>query len=200
MGLLFHILTYSLGNLFLGIIFTTVGIALMFFLIRSWYANSSFTPLSLIVGALLFLFLSFQSVLLCGAFTIKTYCDDIESMVDGWMRQLPADDNPLNKESSQYLLECIQSEYPLVSDFIDGANFTGHTLATIAHAISSEMRSYMNRYMWRRVGWGVLFVFTGALLVIKSMERTRSKRRTGGSGGRSRSSSAGSGRRRRYDY
>ena len=199
MGLLFHILTYSLGNLFLGIIFTVVGVALMFFLIRSWYANGSFTPLSLIIGILLFLFLSFQSVLLCGAFTIKTYCNDIENMVDGWMRQLPADDNPLNKESSQYLLECIQSEYPLVSDFIVGANFTGHTHATIAHAISTEIRSYMNSYMWRRVGWGVLFVLTGAFLVIKSMERTRGKRRAGGSGNRSRSSS-GSGRRRRYDY
>ena len=70
MGALFQIIAYSLGNLFLGVILTIVGVALMFILIQSWRSDSTYTPLSYITGGILFLFLSFQAVLLCGAVTI----------------------------------------------------------------------------------------------------------------------------------
>lgn len=65
MGALFQIVAYSIGNLFLGILLTVVGVILLFVLIQSWYRNSTFTPVSYIVGGILFLFLSFQSILLC---------------------------------------------------------------------------------------------------------------------------------------
>ena len=60
MGALYTIISYSLGNLFLGVLLTIVGVGLMFFLIRSWFSNSSFTPLSYIIGFVLFLFLKFN--------------------------------------------------------------------------------------------------------------------------------------------
>lgn len=61
MGALFQIIAYSLGNLFLGVILTIVGVALMFVLIQSWRSNCTYTPLSYITGGILFLFLSFFS-------------------------------------------------------------------------------------------------------------------------------------------
>ncbi len=196
MRLLFNIITYSIGNLFLGIIFTLVGVILMFFLIRSWFAKDTFTPLSFIIGTFLFLLLSFQSVLLCGAITIKSYSSDIEVAINEWMKQVP-EQIVFNKEKSQNLLTEIQGEWPLVGMFIGGADFTGHTPLNIAHAISSELKSYMDKYIWRRIGWGMLFVLTGAFTVIKSMEHsqhTRSRYRS-----RSSRSAAGRSRRRRYD-
>ena len=78
MGALFQIIAYSLGNLFLGVILTIVGVALMFVLIKSLRSIFTYTPLSYINGGILFLFLSFQAVLLCGAVTIKSYTDDVE--------------------------------------------------------------------------------------------------------------------------
>ena len=60
MGALFQIVAYSIGNLFLGILLTVVGVILLFVLIQSWYRNSTFTPVSYIVGGILFLFLSFR--------------------------------------------------------------------------------------------------------------------------------------------
>ena len=58
MGVLFHIIRYSIGNLFLGVLLTVAGILLMFVLIRSWRRDSTFTPVSYIVGVILFFFLS----------------------------------------------------------------------------------------------------------------------------------------------
>lgn len=191
MGALYTIVSYSLGNLFLGILLTLVGVGLMFFLIRSWFSNSSFTPFSYIVGFVLFLFLSFQAVLLCGAVTIKSYCDEVEVAINEWVRNLP-DDVQFDKESSQQVLEQIQQEWPLVGYFVGGADFTGHTPVDIARAMTDELHSFMNGFILRRIGWSLLFVVVGAFIVIKTMEHTRRQRNRGGY------ASARS-RRRRYD-
>lgn len=191
MGALYTIVSYSLGNLFLGILLTVVGVGLMFFLIRSWFSNSSFTPFSYIMGFVLFLFLSFQAVLLCGAVTIKSYCDEVEVAINEWVRNLP-DEVRFNKESSQQVLEQIQQEWPLVGYFVGGADFTGHTPVDIARAMTDELHSFMNGFILRRIGWSLLFVVVGAFIVIKTMEHTRRQRNRGGY------ASARS-RRRRYD-
>lgn len=62
---------HSAGSMFLGIFITLAGVGLMFFLIKSWRRNATYTLLSFIVGGVLFFFLAFQSILLCGAVTIK---------------------------------------------------------------------------------------------------------------------------------
>ena len=191
MGALYTIISYSLDNLFLGVLLTIVGVGLMFFLIRSWFSNSSFTPFSYIIGFVLFLFLSFQAVLLCGAVTIKSYGDEVEVAINEWVRNLP-DDVRFNKASSQQVLEQIQQEWPLVGYFVGGADFTGHTPVDIAHAMTEELHSFMNGFILRRIGWSLLFVVVGAFIVIKTMEHTRRQRNRGGY------ASARS-RRRRYD-
>ena len=191
MGALYTIISYSLGNLFLGVLLTIVGVGLMFFLVRSWFSNSSFTPFSYIIGFVLFLFLSFQAVLLCGAVTIKSYGDEVEVAINEWVRNLP-DDVRFNKASSQQVLEQIQQEWPLVGYFVGGADFTGHTPVDIAHAMTEELHSFMNGFILRRIGWSLLFVVVGAFIVIKTMEHTRRQRNRGGY------ASARS-RRRRYD-
>lgn len=191
MGALYTIVSYSLGNLFLGILLTVVGVGLMFFLIRSWFSNSSFTPFSYIMGFVLFLFLSFQAVLLCGAVTIKSYCDEVEVAINEWVRNLP-DEVRFDKESSQQVLEQIQQEWPLVGYFVGGADFTGHTPVDIAHAMTEELHSFMNRFILRRIGWSLLFVVVGTFVVIKTMEHTRRQRNRG-------SYVSARSRRRRYD-
>lgn len=149
MGALFQIVAYSIGNLFLGILLTVVGVILLFVLIQSWYRNSTFTPVSYIVGGILFLFLSFQSILLCGAVTIKSYSEDVEGAINSWVAEVPSD-IPFNQEDSQHVLEQITEEWPLVGYFVGGADFTGHTSVTIAQAMAEELRSFMNYFILRR--------------------------------------------------
>lgn len=193
MGALFTIINYSIGNLFLGVLLTLIGVALMFFLIKSWFNHKTFTALSFVVGAILFVFLSFQSVLLCGAVTIKSYTDDVEQAIEGWVSNLSVEQH-FDKEDSQKIMNGIMKEWPLVGYFVNTADFTGHTSLSIGKAMAHTMRVYMNWFILRRVLWSLLFTIAGAVIVIKSME---------GSTGRGRCSSysrSSSHRRRPYDY
>lgn len=192
MGALYNIISYSLGNLFIGILLTVIGVAIMFFLIKSWFSNSTFTPVSYITGAILFFFLSFQAVLLCGAITIKSYCNNVEITINGWVKDIPSEIR-FDQKNSQQILNRIQEEWPLVGYFVGSADFTGHTPIDIAQSMTQELRSFMNGYILRRIGWSLLFAVSGAFIVIKTTERTRRQPRN-----RSGYSSGGS-RRRRYE-
>lgn len=191
MGVLFHIIRYSIGNLFLGVLLTVAGILLMFVLIRSWRRDSTFTPVSYIVGVILFFFLSVQTVLLCGAVTIKSYCNEVEYAINDWVKDAPVG-TVYNQAESQIILEQIMDQWPLVGYFVNLADFSGHTPETIAPAMAGELRSVMNHFILRRIGWSLFFVVIGAFIVIKSMERVTRRSYS------HRYSGAGR-RRRRYD-
>lgn len=187
MGALFNIIYYSISNLFFGILLTAIGISLMFFLIQCWFSNSKFTPICYIIGGILFFFLSFQAVLLCGAITIKSYCEDIEIVINNRVKDIPSHVQ-LDQESSQQMLDQIAKEWPLIENFLGGVDLTGHTSATIAQSITKEIRSFMNSFILRRIGWSLLFVVGSAIIVIKTMEQTKRRQRypSGYSSGRSR--------------
>ena len=168
MGALINILYYSVGSMLTGILLTIIGIVLMFTLIRLWWRNSTFTLTSILVGIVLFFFLSFQSVLLCGAITIKSYSDDVEAYINTLVRDVP-DVEQFSTEESQIILDYISKEWPLVGYYVDLADFQGHTPTTIAKAMVDELRNYMNWFMFRRVCWSSLFAIVGAIVVIKTI-------------------------------
>lgn len=125
--------------------------------------------------------------------TIKSYSEDVEGAINSWVAEVPSD-IPFNQEDSQHVLEQITEEWPLVGYFVGGADFTGHTSVTIAQAMAEELRSFMNYFILRRVGWSLLFIVCGVVIVIKSMERVSRRRYSS-----TRSMATGSSRRRRYD-
>lgn len=178
MGALYNILMYSIGSLLLGVLLTIVGIVLMFILIRSWWRNCTFTPMSFVVGGILFFFLAFQSILLCGAVTIKSYCNDVENAINTMVDDLP-EDIQFSTEDSQVILDNISQEWPLVGYYVNLADFQGHTPDTIAEAMADELRSYMNWFILRRVGWSLLFVIVGAVIVIKTITIHNNRLRRG---------------------
>ena len=83
-------------------------------------------------------------------------------------------------------LNQISETWPLVGYYVNMADFEGHTPATIAKAMADELRSVMNWFILRRIGWSLLFVFIGAVAIIKSISgryqsgRSLSTRRTYG--------------------
>lgn len=198
MGALFTIISHSIGNLFLGILLTAAGIFLLYFLIRSWFVHRTFTPLSFLTGAVLFPLLAFQSVLLCGAVTIKSYCGDVEQAINGWVQDVP-ETVRFTQQDSQAILDKIAEEWPLVGYFVNLADFSGHTSTTIAASMAGELRSYMNWFILRRIGWSLLFVLVGAVGVIWSMDSGQRRGARRGTSGRRSYSGGRTARRRRYD-
>ena len=161
-----------------GVLLTIIGIVLMFVLIRLWWRNCTFTPMSFVVGGILFFFLAFQAVLLCGAITIKSYSDDVENAINVMVDGLP-EDVLFSTEDSQTILDNIGEEWPLVGYYVNMADFQGHTPATIAGAMVDELCSYMNWFILRRVGWCLLFVLVGAIIVIKTITIHNNRLRRG---------------------
>lgn len=178
MGALVNIFMYSVSSLLLGVLLTVVGVVLMFVLIRLWWRNCTFTPMSFVVGGILFFFLAFQSVLLCGAVTIKSYCDDVENAINVMVDGL-SNDFTFSTEDSQAILDNISQEWPLVGYYVDMADFQGNTPATIAGAMADELRSYMNWFILRRVCWSLFFVVVGSIIVIKTITIHNNRLRIG---------------------
>lgn len=171
------ILHHALDCLFLGILFTIIGVGLLFFLIKGFYRNAAFTPLSLIVAVVLLVLLSLQSIMLCGAVKIKSLSDDMRMTInqclpDYWDNRAVE----LSPGECQELLDNVIDEYPLVGYYVDMADFKGYDTTNIADAMIDEMNSVMNKFIWKRVGWSLLFILSGAFIVIKTMDVVRKVR------------------------
>lgn len=170
MGAFFNILSNSIGSLIIGLLLTAAAMALMFFIIKSWYKHNTFTPLSYIVGAVLFLILSFHASIICGAITIKGYGDDAERLINGYVSALDAD-ALLSADDSQAIIERLGEDLPLVEYYADYADFHGHTPSTIAAAMNDELQSFMNEYILKHVLWLLFFAVVGAFCIIRTTER-----------------------------
>lgn len=166
---IFRILFYSIGNLFWGVLLTVIGIVLLFYIIKSWRRDSTFTPISFCVGVFLFFFLAFQSVLLCGAVTIKSCADDIHGFIENIVCNIPSE-RVFTTEDSQEILNEIGEEYPIVGYYLNLADFQGHTPLDIADSMVTEMNSYMNWFILRRVGWSCLFILIGVVVILKTLD------------------------------
>ncbi len=167
-GYLTNILAYSIGSLLLGIVLTIAGIALMFVLIRSWWRDSTFTPMSFLVGGILFFFLSYQAILLCGAVTIKTYISDVEEYVDDMVSPLPVFVE-VPQMVSDHVMEKVVDHWPLIGYYANIYTCSGYTSENYAQGLAEELNHYINMYILRRVLWSLAFIVIGAVLVIKTI-------------------------------
>ncbi len=170
MGALFNILIHSLGSIFLGVFIAVAGVALMFFIIHSWWRNSNFTPLSFLVAFILFCLLSFQAILICGAMTIKAYSDDVKHTINEMVNQVPSD-MQLSSEDAQVILDQINNEFPIVGYYVNRVESWGNTPTTIAKSLADALHQYLNWFILRRLGWCLLFIICGAAAVINTISR-----------------------------
>ncbi len=178
MGYLMNILSFSLGSLFLGILLTLLGIVLMFVLIRSWWRDSTFTPMSFLVAGILFFFLSFQAILLCSAVTIKSYCSDIEEAVNEMVAGLP-NYAEVPQDKTDLILDEVIERWPLIGYYIGSYESWGYTPMNYTKAMSDEVHHFMNMYILRRLAWALGFIIVGAILVIKTISRQYNRRPAG---------------------
>ena len=78
---MWNLIQLSLSSVPWGIFIALICMALFFVLIKGWYKDATFSPISYIVGAVLFLFLSFQCVLIVGSIKIIDTTDYYEVQI-----------------------------------------------------------------------------------------------------------------------
>ena len=166
---LYDILRYSFSSVIWGFLIAIACMALFVFLIKGWYKDATFSPVSYIIGAVLFLFLSFQCILIIGSLKILDTTDYYETEITRIVDSTYDSMDEVTKGQSDEIIQVIIDRFPILHYYIGGGEFSGFTARELPHAMADELRSFMHWYIFRRILWCLGFVIIGAVLVIKSL-------------------------------
>ncbi|MDO4187057.1 MAG: hypothetical protein Q4D30_11340 [Bacteroidales bacterium] len=169
MIVLLDILRYSFGSIIWGILIALSCMALFVFLIKGWYKDATFSPISYVVGVILFLLLSFQCILIVGSLKIIDSTDSYETQIRQIVEYRYAPSDEISLQEADDIIKEIIERFPILHYYISGGTFSGHTARQLPHSIASEIRSFMSWYIVRRILWCLGFVVVGAFCVIKTM-------------------------------
>ena len=175
---LFDILKYSISSAIWGILIAIICMALFVFLIKGWYKDATFSPVSYIIGAILFVFLSIQCVLIIGSLKIISTTDYYETEISRIVDNVYDASDEVTKGQSDDIIQVIIDRYPILHYYIGGGEFSGFTAKELPHTMADELRSFMRWYIFRRILWCLGFVIVGAVLAIRSLDRGIKKKRT----------------------
>lgn len=146
--------------------------ALFVFLIKGWYKDATFSPVSYIIGAVLFFFLSFQCVLVVGSLKIISMTDEYEQRITSIVESIYSPSEEVSISQASDVIDTIIDEFPILEYYIKGGEFSGYSASQLPHAIADELQSFMRWYIFRRILWCLSFVIVGAISVIRSMSKT----------------------------
>ena len=169
--ILFDILRYSFSSMIWGILIAVACMALFVFLIKGWYKDATFSPISYAVGATLFLFLSFQCILVVGSLKIISMTDEYEQRITSIVESAYSPSDMVSMPQASDVIDTIIDEFPILEYYIGGGEFSGFTAEQLPHAMADELRSFMRWYIFRRILWCLGFVIVGAICVIKSLSK-----------------------------
>lgn len=171
MGYLINIIQFSFSSLIWGILIAIACMALFVFIIKGWWKNAMFTIWSYLIGAVLFILLSFQCTMIVGSLKIIDTTDEYEeyfttlvnSAYEGWEEVTEADADIIIKKAI--------AEYPLLEYYISGGEFYGHSAKQLPSVMADELRSFMWAYITRRLLWCLGFVIAAGVLGIKTLNK-----------------------------
>lgn len=194
----------SLGSLVWGIVISLLCMALFVFIITSWWKDALFTVWSYVIGVVLFLLLAVQCTLIVGSLKVLDTVDVYEGYVTEMVDKCYEGYEEVTIGESDQLVKKLIDEYPLLEYYISGGELEGYDAREFPAALAGEMRSFMHKYIFRRLMWCLGLVLTFGALGIWSLNRCNGALRySGGHGryssrmdpGRQRSSTSGMGRR-----
>lgn len=169
---LFDLLQFSFSSLIWGILITVVCLLLFFTLIRGWYKSATMTPISYLVGFILFLLLSFQCTLIMGAIKIIHISDFFAGEIQQVVQQFFQSNQEVTVQQSTIIVENLVDTYPMLGHFFQSGEFTGYTAAELPEAMRQTICTYLRWFIVRRLLWCLAFVILGAVLVIRSLGST----------------------------
>lgn len=169
---LFDILKYSFSSAIWGILIAIICMALFIFLITGWYKDATFSPVSYLIGAILFVFLSIQCVLIVGSLKIISTTDYYETEISRIVDNAYDATDEVTEGQADDIIQDIIDRFPILHYYIGGGEFSGFTAKELPHAMADELRSFMRWYIFRRILWCLGFVIVGAICVIKSLSRS----------------------------
>lgn len=179
MGYLFNIIQFSFGSLIWGILIAFACMALFVFIIKGWWRNALFSVWSYLIGALLFLMLSFQCTMVVGSLKIINTIDVYEAFFTTIVDNYYEAKEIITRESSDVIIKKAIAEFPLLEYYISGGEFSGFNAKQLPAAIADELRSTMWAYITRRLLWCLAFVIVASIVGIQTLNRRNGSTRSG---------------------
>lgn len=171
-GLLYDILTYSAGSLIIGLIVTLLLVGLLFFIVKGFFPQSTFSPLSIVVGVVLTFFLGYRMITMCGAISLKWMCDDFETYINGLIpEKMLQEAVPLSESETDVIMDKALNEFPILSQFVGGGTFIGNDTSNIAHAMATTLNEFLNQFIWQSLLWGFVYLVIAAALVVWTLKK-----------------------------
>lgn len=183
--MLWDIISMSAGSLVWGIVISMLCMAMFVFIIMSWWKDALFTVWSYLIGAVLFLLLAVQCTLIVGSLKILDTVDMYEGYVTQIVDQVYEGYEEVSTEESDVLIKKVIERYPLLQYYIGGGEFAGYNARSLPAAIAEEMRSFMWKYIFRRLMWCLGFVLVSGVLGIRTLDRRNEAMRHDRNSGRS---------------
>lgn len=176
-GTLVNIIAYSIGSLFWGILIGAACLLLFFCLVKGWWKDAEFSPFTYVVGAVLGILLVFQSTLICGSVSIINKAEEFEELATYAVQQVcnsgVVDLNDIvDQQETQMVMDEIVKDHPILKHYCDYADFSGHSLRELPSAMTSVLKTYLKKYIVRRLLWSLAFVVVAAILVNYTITRS----------------------------
>lgn len=170
---LFELLKLSFSSLIWGVLITILCLVLFFVLIKGWYRSATYTPLSYLIGTVLFLFLGFQCTMIVGGLKINSLSQEYYMQIETLVNHFYDADDSVSTQASTKLVDRLIRENPILQYYIGWGEFSGYTASQLPQAVVSTLQTYIRWYIVRRLLWCLFFVGVGAFVVIRSMAMAR---------------------------
>lgn len=173
----FDIIRFSAGSILWGVLIALLCMTAFVLIIKGWWKNAVFTLGTYIVGAVLFVLLSAQCVLICGSIKIINTTDVYEERISAMLSGISDSYVPTIDENDKVVKELID-RYPILENYIGSGDFSGYSVAELPHVMAEELRSYMKEYIVRRLLWCLGFVVVAGVVAVKTITLENSMRRS----------------------
>lgn len=164
----FSLIGTTISCIFYGIIVTAVVMALLYVVLKTISKGIVQTPIFYITGVVLAMLLTIQFSLMIGAIQAKDAADATEI----YLNQLLEDCyGTVSAQDSQQIMDAITDQFPILGNFIDIANFSGHDVSELPEVMHSSIIDYLSAYIWHRVWW-ILGIIVVACVIAMCFKKT----------------------------
>lgn len=162
----FSLIGTAFSSILYGVIVTAVIMALLYVVLKAISRGIVQTPVFYVTGVVLAILLIVQTSMMIGAIQAK----DAANSAQIYMEQLLEDSyGTVDARDSQKVMDAVTDEFPIIGNFVDIANFSGHEVSELPEVMYTAMVDHLSSFIWHRVWW-ILGIIVVAVLVVMLYE------------------------------
>ena len=159
----FELISIAFSSIFYGIIATVAIMAVLYGVLKVINKCIVQSPIFFLTGLVLAVLLVIQTSLMIGAFQAKTATDAAELFL---RQQLEGCQGIVGAQESQQVMNTIIEEFPIIGAYANLFDFSGNDLSNLPQVMHETITSYLNTFIWHRVGWTLGFIVVSCIIVI----------------------------------